>query len=149
MRIHCNKTHTIRGKVRSGDRNRKRITVATFYATKTTDSSNLISSETAQELGLISLHLHKVSSTKDDKLDAMLNKHAIVFNGLGKLKGDKIKLNIGKDHTLKAQPQQYIPFHIHRHTTCSRRTRTRHYRTCTKKSSNTVDISCFSPQEKQ
>ena len=46
----------------------KRVTVATFYVTKTTDSSNLISSETAQELGLISLHLHKMLTTKD-KLD--------------------------------------------------------------------------------
>jgi uncharacterized protein (DUF2249 family) len=91
----------------------KRVTVATFYVTKTTDSSNLISSETAQELGLISLHLNKVSTTKDNKLDAILRKHATVFNGLGRLlKGDKMKLNIDKDHTPKVQPQQRIPFHI-------------------------------------
>ena len=100
------------GKFEAVIETRKRITVATFYITKTTDSGNLISSETAQELGLISLHLHKVSSTKDNKLDAILNKHANVFNGLGKLKGDKIKLNIDKDHTPKAQPQRRIPFHI-------------------------------------
>ena len=91
---------------------RKRVTVATFYVTKTTDSGNLISSETAQELCLISLHLHKVSSTNDNKLDAILNKHAKVFNSLGKLKGDKIRLNIDKDHAPKAQPQRRIPFHI-------------------------------------
>ena len=41
-----------------------------------------------------------------------MNKHANVFNGLGKLKGDKIKLNIDKEHTPKAQPQRRIPFHI-------------------------------------
>ena len=91
---------------------RKRVTVGTFYVTKTIDSGNLISSETAQELGLISLHLHKVSTTKDNKLDAILHKHAKVFHGLGKLKGDKVKLNIDKDHTPKAQPQRRIPFHI-------------------------------------
>ena len=73
---------------------------------------DLISSQTAQELGLISLHVHKVSSTNDNKLDGILNKHANVFNGLGKLKGDKIKLNIDKEHTPKAQPQRRIPFHI-------------------------------------
>ena len=100
------------GKFEAVIETRKRVTVATFYVTKTTDSGNLISSETAQELGLISLHLHKVSSTKDNKLDAILNKHANVFNGLGKLKGDKIKLNIDKDHAPKAQPQRRIPFHI-------------------------------------
>ena len=38
-----------------------------------------------------------------------MNKHA---NGLGKLKGDKIKLNIDKEHTPKAQPQRRILFHI-------------------------------------
>ena len=100
------------GKFEAVIETRKRVTVATFYVTKTTDSGNLISSQTAQELGLISLHLHKVSSTNDNKLDRILNKHANVFNGLGKLKGDKIKLNIDKEHTPKAQPQRRIPFHI-------------------------------------
>ena len=100
------------GKFEAVIETRKRVTVATFYVTKTTDSGNLISFQTAKELGLISLHLHKVSSTNDNKLDAILNKHANVFNGLGKLKGDKIKLNIDKEHTPKAQPQRRIPFHI-------------------------------------
>ena len=100
------------GKFEAVIETRKRVTVATFYETKTTDSGNLISSQTAQELGLISLHLHKVSSTNDNKLDGILEKHAKVFNGLGKLKGDKIKLNMDKEHTPKAQPQRRIPFHI-------------------------------------
>ena len=42
----------------------------------------------------------------------MLHKHANVFNDLGKLKGDKVKLNIDKDNTPKTQPQRRIPFHI-------------------------------------
>ena len=42
----------------------------------------------------------------------ILHKHAKVFHDLGKLKGDKVKLNIDKDHTPKAQPQRRIPFHI-------------------------------------
>ena len=42
----------------------------------------------------------------------ILHKHAKVFHDLGKLKGDKVKLNIDKDHTPKAQPQRCIPFHI-------------------------------------
>ncbi len=40
---------------------RKCVTVATFYVTKTTTSGNLISATTAQDLGLISIHLHKIS----------------------------------------------------------------------------------------
>ena len=129
------------GKFEAVIETRKRVTFATFYVTKTTDSGNLISSQTAQELGLISLHLHKVSSTNDNKLDGILNKHANVFNGLGKLKDDKIKLNIDKEHTPKAQPQRRVPFHIRADIQRARRTRTtRYYRTCSRKSTNTVGI---------
>jgi hypothetical protein len=90
---------------------KKRIAVATFYVAKTTNSGNLISATTAQELGLISLHLNKVSTTKNN-LERILNKHSTVFQGLGKLKGDKVKLNINKEHTPQAQPQRRIPYHI-------------------------------------
>ncbi len=92
---------------------RKRVAVATFYVTKTTTSSgNLISATTAQDLGLISKHLNTISNTNDKKLDTILNKHANVFQGLGKLKSEKVKLNIDKHQTPKAQPQRRIPYHI-------------------------------------
>ena len=64
------------GKFETTVETRKRIAVATFYVAKTTDSGNLISLTTAQELGLISLHLNKVSMTKDRKLGKILDKHA-------------------------------------------------------------------------
>ena len=44
---------------------RKRVSVATFYVAKKEDSGNLISSSTAQELGIISLHVHSVSQSMD------------------------------------------------------------------------------------
>ena len=69
---------------------RKRVTAATFYVAKTPDSGNLISSTTAQELGLINLHINKLSNNKDKKLDRILAKHATVFEGLGKLNDVKI-----------------------------------------------------------
>ena len=97
------------GKFEATIETRKRIAVATFYVTKTTTSGNLISATTARDLGLISLHLNKIC---DKKLDAIMNKHAKVFQGLGKLKIDKAKLNIDKHQTLKAQPQRRIPYHI-------------------------------------
>ena len=53
---------------------KKRIAVATFYVAKTTNNGNLISATTAQELGLISLNLNKVSTTKNNNLDNILNK---------------------------------------------------------------------------
>ena len=92
---------------------RKRVTVATFYVANKPDSGNLISALTAQELGLISLHVHSISpSTGDKKIDQILHQHANVFHGLGKLKGEQIKLNIDASYPPKAQPQRRIPFHV-------------------------------------
>ncbi len=98
------------GKFEATIETRKRVAVATFYVTKTTTSGNLISATTAQDLGLISLHLHKISDTNDKKLDTIINKHANVFQGLGKLKSEKLKLSIDKHQTPKAQPQRRIPY---------------------------------------
>jgi hypothetical protein len=92
---------------------RKRVAVATFYVASKEDSGNLISSSTAQELGLISIHVHSVSpSTCDQKIDQILHRHAKVFHGLGKLKGEQVKLNIDTSYPPKAQPQRRIPFHV-------------------------------------
>ena len=100
------------GKFEATIETRKPIAVATFYVTKTATSGNLISASTAQDLGLISLHLHRISDTNDKNLDNILNKHAKVFQGLGKLKTDKVKLNIDTHQAPKAQPQRRIPYHI-------------------------------------
>ena len=72
----------------------------------------MISSATAQDLGLITLHVNKINITKDSKLDAILSKHERVFQGMGKLKGETVKLNIDRQHEPKAQPQRRIPYHI-------------------------------------
>ena len=57
------------GKFVSTIETRKRIAAATFYVAETPCSGNLISSTTAQELGLISMHVNKVSTNSDS------NKH--------------------------------------------------------------------------
>ena len=98
----------------------QRYTVGLFYVVNEYDSGCLLSSQTAQELSLISLHLNKIRSTpntvnktiKDAKLSQLLSKHKEVFTGLGKLKGHMVKLNIDKEITPTAQPQRRIPFHI-------------------------------------
>ena len=100
------------GKFEATIETRKRIAVATFYVTKTATSGNLISASTAQDLGLISLYLHRISDTNDKNLDNILNKRAKVFQGLEKLKTDKVKLNIDTHQAPKAQPQRRIPYHI-------------------------------------
>ena len=91
---------------------RRRVTVATFYVEKTAEAGNLISVTTAQDLGLVRLHLNKLSETNDKKLDSIINKHSNVFNGLGKLKGETVQLNIDKNQTPRAQRQRRIPYHI-------------------------------------
>ena len=94
---------------------KQRITVATFYVTKTASSGNLLSSDTLQELNLISLHLNKLAVTnnvKDANLKEILDQHAEVFEGLGNLKGQTVHLNIDKEVTPRAQPQRRILYHI-------------------------------------
>ncbi|CAB4024520.1 Hypothetical predicted protein [Paramuricea clavata] len=73
---------------------------------------------TAQELDLVSLHLNNISKplpqnlNKDPKLNDILERNAKVFDGLGKLKGQTVHLNIDPDANLKAQPPRRIPYHI-------------------------------------
>ena len=63
----------------------KHTTVATIYVVKTPDSGNLISSTTLQELGLISLHINKLSNTNDKRLDKILTKTCNSFQGSGQI----------------------------------------------------------------
>ena len=99
------------GKFETVIETQKRISVATFYVTKGKNCGNLLSLSTAQDLGLVSLHIDKLTS-KDATLENILQKNSKVFSGLGKLKGEKIKLDIDKTLTPKAQPQRRIPYHI-------------------------------------
>ncbi|CAB4008818.1 Hypothetical predicted protein [Paramuricea clavata] len=78
------------GKFEAVIETRKRIYVATFYVAKAANCGNLLSLSTAQELGLISLHLDKLTS-KDAALENILQKHSKVFSGLYRYK----RLNYG------------------------------------------------------
>ena len=80
----------------------------------------MISADTAQELGLVTLHLNKISTptqsstlvTNDDNLNKRIAKHSSVFQGLGKLKDFAVKLNIDENIVPVAEPQRRAPFHI-------------------------------------
>ena len=65
----------------------------------------------AQDLGIISLQINKVTESKNKKIDKIISKHSKVFSGLGKLKDEQIKLNIHQTQPPKAQPQRRIPYH--------------------------------------
>ena len=90
---------------------KKRTSVATFYVTKAENCGNLLSLTTAQELGLISLHIDKLTS-EDAAIENIVQKNSKVFSGLGKLKGEKIKLDIDETKTPRAQPSRRVPYHI-------------------------------------
>ena len=119
--VYSNKTPVdFLGKFEAIIETKKRYTVGIFYVVSEYSSGCLLSSQTAQELSLISLHLNKIKSApnivnktiKDAELSKLLSKHKEVFKGLGKLKDHKAKLNIDKEIILTAQPQRRIPFHI-------------------------------------
>ena len=99
------------GKFEAVIETRKGMTVATFYVAKGESCGNLLSLNTAQELGLVSIHVDKLT-TKDRTLETILQKNNEVFSGLGKLNGEKIKLDIDQTKIPKAQPQRRIPYHI-------------------------------------
>ena len=84
------------------------------------NSDNLLSANTAQQLEVISLHLNKISEsssntsphTNDRKVNQILEKFEKVFNGLGKLKGHQITVNIDDSVTPVAEPHRRIPYHL-------------------------------------
>ena len=99
------------GKFEAVIETRKRMTVATFYVAKGIRCGNLLSLTTVQELGLVSIHVDKIT-TKDTVLENILQKNKEVFAGLGNLKGEKIKLDIDQTKIPKSHPQRRIPYHI-------------------------------------
>ena len=95
----------------------RRYTTCTFYVVNNHNSGCLLSSQTAQDLGLVSFHLNeiqkKLSATTSDKaVQKIVNKYPEVFTGIGKLKGHSLALNIDPEVIPQAQPQRRIPYHI-------------------------------------
>ena len=74
------------GKFEAVIETKKRMSVATCFVVKAKHCGNSLLLKTAQELGLVSLHLNKLTCTsKDAALDHILQKHSTVFTGSGKL----------------------------------------------------------------
>lgn len=114
----------MKGKFQSTLETKRKLTVATIYVTAD-DGGCLPSSTTAQELGLVSLHLHSIQTSKtqtsqlpdlehvqDPAVKEILNKHVAVFSGMGKLKDRQIQLSVDKEVKPIAQQTRRIPFHV-------------------------------------
>ena len=104
----------------------KRITVATIYVTEQ-DGGCLLGNNTAQELGLISLHLNKIDTStnfrkqnnitnthpvKDKTIQNLLSKHQRVFEGTGKLQNRQVEHIVDRSVKPVVQRQRRIPFHL-------------------------------------
>ena len=114
------------GKFRVLAESKHKIVVATIYVTSD-DGGCLISSDTAQEFRLVSFHLNQINNNKpssnpalppnltpttnDKNLQHILNNHATVFSGLGKLRNKQIELAIDDTVPPVGEPQRRIPFH--------------------------------------
>ena len=93
---------TLKGKFQAMVEAKKCYAVARFFVVNSSNIGNLLSAQTAQELGLICLYLCKLAATStsnlpqaiDKTLSSILNKHSNVFNSLGKMKSQRTTLNI-------------------------------------------------------
>ncbi|CAB4003757.1 Hypothetical predicted protein [Paramuricea clavata] len=101
------------------------------------DNGNLLCSETAAELGLITLNIHNVNKDKPEVntttkvnttvkvpneftpeaeatefIQSLTNEYVDLFRGIGCLKNFELKLHIYPNVKPVAQPERRIPFHI-------------------------------------
>ncbi len=83
------------------------------------NSGCLLYLTTAQEMGILTLKLNKISkeapenvTSSDPQINAIVQKYKEVFTGVGKLKNYAVKLNIDEKEIPQAQPQRKVPYHI-------------------------------------
>jgi hypothetical protein len=88
-----------------------RIVSATFYLVEgKTKTEPLLSYKTAQELGMFTVA--NTVETEPSTVEELLGKFSDTFEGIGKMKGVKVDLNIDTDVKPVAQPLRRIPFSV-------------------------------------
>ncbi|XP_071484673.1 uncharacterized protein [Diadema antillarum] len=98
-----------------------KLVTTEFYVVSGNFSTSLLSYTTATEIGLITVHgsVNNVKSLEcvSDRDRAKFH-HSIVsaypslFEGIGKLKGRPVRLQVDKNVTPVAQPPRRLPFHL-------------------------------------
>ena len=81
------------------------------------NARSLLGKKTATELGLLRVgpaYLCAVNQIKLHSVQAIVDKHAEIFNGVGKLKDYQLKIHVDTNVTPVAQPQRRVPFHVHK-----------------------------------
>ena len=106
-----------RGKFKTVLESKHAIVPADVYVIQGKRAGCLLSSDTAQDLGLVTLHIDRISKKEkcgnvDSSIKETITKHKKVFNGVGKLRNYAVKLNIDETVTPLALKQRRVPFHI-------------------------------------
>ena len=111
-----------KGKIKAVIETKSRYATGTFFVVNEAQTGCLLSAETAQELGVITLRSSKLSekadfqrpvlTSHDPYISRILLKFQYVLKGLGKLKGYTVKLNIDENAIPQAQPQRRVPSHV-------------------------------------
>ena len=88
-----------------------KLAPATFYVVKgKTKTEPLLSYKTAQELGMVTVA--NTVETEPSRVEELLEKYSNTFEGIGKMKGVKVDLNIDTDVRPTVQPLRRIPFSV-------------------------------------
>ena len=83
----------------------KKQTVSTVYVLKV-KATNLLSCNTAEKLGLVQL------ACKVEPMDNIYKVYKDHFEGMGRMKKNKVELAINKDVKPVAQKPRRVPFHV-------------------------------------
>ncbi len=88
-----------------------KLAPATFYMVKgKTKMEPLLSYKMAQELGMVTVA--NTVETEPSRVQELLKKYSNTSEGIGKMKGVKVDLNIDTDVSPTAQPLRHIPFSV-------------------------------------
>ena len=90
-------------------------TLADFVVVENLNAGSLLGKKTATELGLLRIgpeYPRTVNQITVQSVQAIVDRHRAVFNGVGKLKDYQLKIHIDPEVTPVAQPQRRVPFHV-------------------------------------
>ena len=73
--------------------------------------ASLLSWQTSQNLGLISI-TSPLARKSTLKIEQLVQEYDDLFTGLGKLKDHQVYLHIDKSVQPSAQPHRHVPFHV-------------------------------------
>ena len=88
---------------------------ADFVVVANSNAGSLLGKKTATELGLLRVgpeYPCEVNQITVQSVQAIVDKHDAVFNGIGKLKDYQLKIHVDPEVTPVAQPQRRVPFHV-------------------------------------